>query len=520
MGTSSDLARSLIARQGTADLIGRTARRFPEHQALVFEDESWTYTELAGAATELAAGLQALGVGAGERVAAFGFNSDRYAIAWLATQIIGALHVPINYMLGADECAYILDHSGATLAFADEELAPTLERAVDGLALALRLCTLQGAAPNERWTSFETVKGARLTVPDIAGSDIAQLAYTSGTESAPKGAMLSHGALVSQYTSCIVAGSYRPDDVVLHALPLYHCGQLHCFLMPYLWLGAKNILLRRADPGAMLAAVERYGVTSIFAPPTVWIGILRHADFEPARLRTLAKGYYGASIMPVAIVHELLDRLPGLRLWNYYGQTELSPLATCLEPEDQLRRPGSAGRPVLNVETMVVDESMNPVGDGEVGEVVHRSPQVMTAYYRNDETTAAAFAGGWFHSGDLATVDRDGFITIVDRKKDMINTGGENVSSREVEEILYGHPAVSEVAVVGVADAKWIEAVCAVVVRRDGATVTADDLIGFARKRIAPFKVPKQIVFLDSLPKNPTGKILKRELRLMLVSGR
>ena len=175
---------------------------------------------------------------------------------------------------------------------------------------------------------------------------------------------------------------------------------------------------------------------------------------------------------------------------------------------------------MLNVETMVVDESMNPVGDGEVGEVVHRSPQVMTAYYRNDETTAAAFAGGWFHSGDLATVDRDGFVTIVDRKKDMINTGGENVSSREVEEILYGHPAVSEVAVVGVADAKWIEAVCAVVVRRDGATVTADDLIGFARERIAPFKVPKQIVFLDSLPKNPTGKILKRELRSMLGSRR
>jgi len=164
MGASSGLARSLIARQGTADLIGRTARRFPDRQALIFEDESWTYTEHAGAATELAAGLQALGVRTGDRVAAFGFNSDRYAIAWLATQLIGALHVPINYMLGADECAYILDHSGATLAFVDEELAPTFERAVDGLALALRLCTLQGAAANERWTSFDTVKGATADV--------------------------------------------------------------------------------------------------------------------------------------------------------------------------------------------------------------------------------------------------------------------------------------------------------------------------------------------------------------------
>ncbi len=510
------VARGTIGRQSVADLVLRTALREGEREALVFGDRVWSYAELVAEATRLAAGLRRLGAAPGDRVAFLGFNSDRYAVAWLATQLAGAVHVPVNYMLGPAEVRYVLDHSGATVAFADAELAAVLEEAAAGLEPRPALATLQGAAP-DGWTAYDDVLDeATLPEVEIAAADTAQLAYTSGTESAPKGAMLSHEALISQYTSCVVAGAYRQSDVVLHALPLYHCAQMHCFLMPYLWLGARNVLLRKADPGAMIAAVERHGITSIFAPPTVWIGILRHPDFEPGRLSSLTKGYYGASIMPIEVVRELVERLPGLDLYNYYGQTELCPLATCLPPEEQLSRPGSAGRPVLNVETMVVDEDLQPIAVGEVGEVVHRSPQVMTGYYRNEEKTAEAFAGGWFHSGDLATVDEDGYITIVDRKKDMINTGGENVSSREVEEVLYQHPAVSEVAVIAVPDPKWIETVCAVVVLRAGSSVEAEELVAFARERIAPFKAPRRIVFAEALPKNPSGKILKRELRQTL----
>jgi fatty-acyl-CoA synthase len=520
IATEPAAARRGIGRQSAADLILRTASRDRDAVALVFAGREWSYGALAGEAVSLAQGLRRLGAGAGDRIAYYGFNSDRYVVSWLATQLAGAIHVPINYMLGAGEVRYVLDHSGAAVAFADEELAPVLEQAAAGLETEPRLVTLQGRAPGEAWVSFEdALGGPELPHIPVGSGDVAQIAYTSGTESAPKGAMLSHEALVSQYTSCIVAGAYRPEDVVLHSLPLYHCAQLHCFLMPYLWLGARNVLLRKAGPGEMIAAVEQHGITSIFAPPTVWIALLRHPDFDPARLASLTKGYYGASIMPTEIVRELLQRLPGLQLWNYYGQTELCPLATCLQPEDQLRRPGSAGRPVLNVETRVVDEKLRPVAPGEVGEVVHRSPQVMLGYYRNDEKTAEAFAGGWFHSGDLATVDEDGYITIVDRKKDMINSGGENVSSREVEEVLYEHPAVSEVAVVAVPDPKWIEAVCAVVVPRAGSSVEADELVSFARERIAAFKVPKRIVFADALPKNPSGKILKRELRDQLAGA-
>ena len=220
--------------------------------------------------------------------------------------------------------------------------------------------------------------------------------------------------------------------------------------------------------------------------------------------------------MPTSIVHQLMDRLPKLRLWNYYGQTELGPLATVLGPEEQLSKIGSAGLPALNVETRIVNDEMHDVAVGEVGEVVHRSPQLLTGYYQNDEQTQKAFSGGWFHSGDLATRDSEGYITIVDRKKDMINSGGENVSSREVEEAIYEHVDVAEVAVIGLPDHKWIETVCAVVVLHSGKEINESQLQEFVKARLASYKTPKRIVFVSELPKNPSGKVLKRELRASL----
>ena len=222
--------------------------------------------------------------------------------------------------------------------------------------------------------------------------------------------------------------------------------------------------------------------------------------------------------MPVEVLGELGRRLPNVRFWNLYGQTEIAPLATVLKPDDQIRKAGSAGHPALNVETRVVDDAGQPVQPGAIGEIIHRSPHLLQGYYEDPERTAAAFEGGWFHSGDLATVDDEGYITIVDRKKDMIKTGGENVASREVEETIYGVASVSEVAVVGVPHPYWIEAVVAVVVRRPGQTLTEDEVIAHCRAHLAGFKVPKQVVFLEALPKNPSGKVLKRELRLSIVS--
>jgi fatty-acyl-CoA synthase len=218
----------------------------------------------------------------------------------------------------------------------------------------------------------------------------------------------------------------------------------------------------------------------------------------------------------VPVLEEIGRRLPNLRLWNFYGQTEIGPLATVLKPEDQVRKAGSAGRAVLNVETRVVDAEMRDVRPGEVGEIVHRSPQLLSGYYNDEQRTAAAFEGGWFHSGDLATIDDEGYITVVDRKKDMIKSGGENVASREVEEKIYQHPEISEVAVVGLPDPYWVEAVTAVIVLKPGSKLTETAVVDFCKPRMATFKVPKRVVFVESLPKNPSGKLLKRELRARL----
>jgi fatty-acyl-CoA synthase len=501
-------------RESVTDAVVRAARRHPDRVAIVHGAVSWSYGELIATAEALARGMAQQGVGKGTRVACLGRNSDRYVLVWLACHMIGAIHVPINYMLGPGEVSYLLNSSGAQMLFSDLELAETADAAAKGSEIACR-AILAGDATPAGYVDFEElllVDGEE-PVCDVVASDIAQIAYTSGTESTPKGAMLSHAALMSQYQSCMVAGCYAADDTVVHALPLYHSAQLHCFLMPHLALGARNVLLRDASPGPMIEALAAHRADSVFAPPTVWIALLRHEQFAPERLGSLRKGYYGASIMPVEIIRELQARLPQLKLWNFYGQTELCPLATCLQPEDQVTRAGSAGVAVLNVETRVVDDAMRPVGPGEVGEVVHRSPQLFSGYFNDPVRTASAFSDGWFRSGDLATVDGDGYLTIVDRKKDMINSGGENVASREVEEALYEHAAVAEVAVIALPDPKWIEAVCAVVVARDGASVSADELIGFARSRLAGFKVPKTVVFVDQLPKNASGKILKRELR-------
>jgi fatty-acyl-CoA synthase len=301
--------------------------------------------------------------------------------------------------------------------------------------------------------------------------------------------------------------------VEVHSLPLYHCAQLDCFLGPDVYLGATSVILPGPDPVALLRTIETEKVTKLFAPPTVWISLLRCPEFDSTDLSSLRKGYYGASAMPVEVLGEMRERLPEVRLWNFYGQTEMAPLATILGPEEQLSHAGSAGRAALNVETRIVDDHDRPVPAGTVGEIVHRSPHAMLGYYKDEEKTAEAFRNGWFHSGDLGFLDEGGRLSVVDRKKDMIKTGGENVASREVEEAIYLLDGVGEVAVFGVSHPRWIEAVTAVVVPKPGASLSEEAVIAHARKHLAGFKVPKHVVVVDALPKNPSGKILKRQLR-------
>ena len=345
----------------------------------------------------------------------------------------------------------------------------------------------------------------------VSDEDLVQLLYTSGTTSQAKGAMLTHRALVHEYVSAIVAFELSERDVPLHALPLYHSAQMHCFLMPALAVGATNHLLEAPDLDEIFTRVPRDGIDSLFFPPTVWVGVANHPRLADADLGGLRKAFYGASIMPVPVLHKLQARLPNAGFYNCFGQSEIGPLATVLRPEEHAQRPDSVGRAVLFVETRVVDPDFNDVAADEVGEVVYRSPQLCTGYWGKPEETAEAFRGGWFHSGDLCRIDAEGYLYVVDRIKDVINTGGVLVASREVEDAIYEHAAVAEVAVVGLAHERWIEAIAAVVVARE--PVSPAELIAFARERLAAHKVPKSVHLVDELPKNASGKLLKRQLR-------
>ncbi|HLI54883.1 MAG TPA: acyl-CoA synthetase [Acidimicrobiales bacterium] len=510
-------------RHSVGDLPHRTARRYPDRLAVVDGERRFTYLELDQAVNRAASALAARGLAKGDRLALVSHNCWQFAILAFATAKLGVVLVPVNFMLNASEMAYILDHCEARAVVAEDALVPTVEKALaesaSGSGVALRGCI---GGPAAGW---EDVDAWCLSGPDeepdveVADDDPLRLMYTSGTESRPKGVVLTSRSLIAQYVSCIVDGGMDADDVEVHSLPMYHCAQLDCFFSVDVYLGARSIILPSPDPAALLRTIAAEGVTKLFCPPTVWISLLRHPDFDATDLSSLRKGYYGASAMPVEVLAELQRRLPGVRLWNFYGQTEMAPLATILRPEEQVERAGSAGKAALNVETMVVDDDDRPVPPGTVGEIVHRSPHATAGYYKDLDKTEAVFRNGWFHSGDLGRLTDDGYLYVVDRIKDMIKTGGENVASREVEECLFELDGVAEVAVFGVSDPHWVEAVTAAIVRKPGSDLDEAAVHEHTRNRLAGFKRPKQVFFVDSLPKNPSGKILKRELRERFSSG-
>ncbi|GKQ33885.1 acyl-CoA synthetase [Streptomyces sp. A012304] len=479
----------------------RSARRTPARVAVEYRDRSWTYEELDEAVSRAASVLLDQGLAPGDRVGAYGHNSDAYLLAFLACARAGLVHVPVNQHLTGDDLAYIVGQSGSTLVLADPDLTDRLPDGVRTLPLRDTDDSLLA-----RLTSAPAYDG-----PEPRSEDLVQLLYTSGTTALPKGAMMTHRALVHEYLSAITALDLSAGDRPAHALPLYHSAQMHVFLLPYLAVGATNTVLDAPDGDRLFDLIEEGRVDSLFAPPTVWIGLVNRPDFTTRDLSGLRKAYYGASIMPVPVLERLRERLPKLALYNCFGQSEIGPLATVLAPEEHKGRLESCGRTVLFVDARVVDENGQDVPDGTPGEIVYRSPQLCEGYWDKPEETAEAFRDGWFHSGDLAVRDAHGYFTIVDRVKDVINSGGVLVASRQVEDVLYTHEAVAEAAVIGLPDEKWIEAVTAVVVARG--EVSEAELLSHARDKLPAFKAPKRVLFVDELPRNASGKILKRELR-------
>ena len=440
------------------------------------------YAEFDAAVNRTAHALAGRGLAKGDRLALLSHNCWQFAVLVFATARLGVVLVPVNFMLGPEEIAFILRHCGACGMVAEDGLAATAEKALAaaGVEDGVRgWIGLSGAAPAAGWEDVDGWwQSGDGTAPDVAvaDDDPLRLMYTSGTESRPKGVMLSSRSLISQYVSCVVDGGMSADDVEVHALPMYHCAQLDCFFCVDVYLGATSVILPGPDPAALLAAIAAEKVTKLFCPPTVWISLLRHPDFDD----------HG----PVEPAQGLLRRFADAR-GDLAGAAAAAAGRAAVEllrpdrdgagghhpgPSEQLQRAGSAGRAALNVETMVADDDGHPVPPGQVGEIVHRSPHAALGYFNDEEKTAEAFRGGWFHSGDLGIMTEDGYLSVVDRKKDMIKTGGENVASREVEEAIYELDGVAEVAVFGISHPHWIEAVTAVVVPKAGANVTAEGI--------------------------------------------
>ena len=477
----------------------------------MFEDRRWTYTELNDAAGRIAAQLLSLGLEPGDRVAAFGKNSDAYFLLFIGCARAGLVHVPVNFNARGDELVYLLTQSEPRCVFHDTGLTADVDAVGDrlgGLARHELRDTVLGWATDP--------EGPIHVEQGVRGDDLAQLLYTSGTTSQAKGAMMTHSAFVHEYASTIVALGFGEHDVQIHSLPLYHSAQMHVKLIPSLAVGATNILIESPDLDVIYDRIPRDGVTVMFAPPTVWVGFVNHPRFADADLSSLRKVLYGASIMPIPILERLQQRMPAVGFYNCFGQSEIGPLATVLFPEEHAERPDSVGRAILFVETRVVDGEMNDVPPGGTGEVIYRSPQLCRGYWGKPEETAEAFRGGWFHSGDLVRIDEQGYMFVVDRLKDVINTGGVLVASREVEDAMYGHPAVAEVAVVGLPHERWIEAIAAVVVLTEPGAASEAELMAFGREHLNGTKAPKSVHIVDELPKNASGKLLKRELRARL----
>ena len=510
-----------VNRWVIADMIRRSAYRYPHKKALIFKDRALTYPELEAECNRVANALLSLGVQKYDRVAILAHNTIHHVITWLGCAKIGAVYLAINYLLRGKDISFCINHSESKVFVVEDNLFGLVESVLDEMPTVetwLWSDQIEGKAPTSgKFTDFNAWYGKFSDEePDVELhiEEPCQLTYTSGTEALPKGVLISNQALMSQYMGAIVDGQYDEDDIMVNALPIYHAAQRDVFLNPIFWVGGTNVL-GIPDAGQILKDISEHRATMFFAPPTVWIAIMRHPDFPKHDLSHLKKCYYGASAMPVEVLKELMERIPDAQIYNYYGQTEMAPYHTILKAKDAFKKLGSAGMGGLNMETRLEDADNSPVDEpGIPGEICGKGPHALIMYFKDAVKTEEVMRGGWFHTGDVGILDEDRYITVADRKKDMVKTGGENVPSREVEEAIYLDRRVQEVAVIGLPHPEWVEAVTAVVVVKEGEKVTEDEIIALCRRELAPFKCPKGVRIVDSLPKTPTGKILKREMRL------
>jgi fatty-acyl-CoA synthase len=507
----------------------RAATLYRKKVGVICGRERFTYGQFNDRVNRLSRALGSLGVAKGDRVALLSYNCHRLLEAYYGVVQTGAVLMPLNIRLSPQELSYILNDAEASLLFLDPDFIPLVETFRKDVT-TVKAFVLLDDAEKPRWALPVTYDellaehtGEELDTSDIREDDLAELFYTSGTTGDPKGVMLSHRNLYLHALSVLASHHVTENDVQLHTIPLFHVNgwgtpqTLTC-------VGGTHVMLRRFDPKTVLELVEAERVTIFSLVPTMATALVNYPEVSRYDVSSVRLILIGGAASPPELIRAVEEKFPSARCYAGYGLSETSPVLTVsflkhehqgLTGEARYRRQAMTGYALPGVELRVVNEKGEDVKpDGQqIGEIIARSDGVMLGYWRRPEETAAVIRDGWFHTGDMATIDEDGYILIVDRKKDIIISGGENIASLEIEKVLAAHPAVYECAVIAVPDEKWGEVPKALVVLKPEMTATAEELIEFCKSRLASFKAPKSIDFYESLPKGGTGKILKRELR-------
>ena len=503
-------------RQNWVNQLERHAMMQPNATALRFLGNTVTWDLLQHRVSALADGLSRRGVGFGDRVTILMLNRTEFVESVLAVNMLGAIAVPLNFRLTPAEIAFLVEDCEARVMITEPVLAPVATGVRDIEPLLNTLIVAAGSTDDGVFGYEDLINetGDPHEPVDIPSDSPALIMYTSGTTGRPKGAVLTHTNLTGQtMTGLYTNGADINSDVGFIGVPFFHIAGIGNMLTSMV-LGIPTVIypLGAFDPGQLLDVLAAEKVTGIFLVPAQWQAVCAEQQARPRDLR-LRVMLWGAAPAPDALLREMSATFPGTQILAAFGQTEMSPVTCMLLGDDAIRKRGSVGKVIPTVAARVVDENMNDVPIGEVGEIVYRAPTLMSGYWNNPAATAEAFAGGWFHSGDLVRMDDEGYVWVVDRKKDMIISGGENIYCAEVENVLASHPGIVEVAVIGRAHEKWGEVPIAVAAVTDD-HLQLDDLDGFLTERLARYKHPKALEIVDALPRNPAGKVLKTELRL------
>jgi fatty-acyl-CoA synthase len=498
------------------EMLERVARINPDTEALVFEDRRYSYSEFDRRIDAVARGLGKRGISKGDKVAQLFFNCSELVESYFAVCKMGAVNVPLNFRLTGQDILYQLTNSETKLLLFGEEFAYVIDEIREEIPEITLVCV--GNNIPEYALPYEEVVDSDDSPLDIAvyDDDPAFIMYTSGTTGRPKGAVLTHKNQVMNTVNCTyLMLSVMPElenERVQFVAPLFHEAAL-AFALFSVSQAFTVCIMKFFEPEKVAQKIQDEKITATLLVPVMSNVLVNAVDLSKYDTSSLRFIISGAAILPTETRRQIYSAFPGVNLFDVFGQTEMSPVTTILKPQDAERKTASVGQPVANVEVRVVDNDDNDVPRGEVGEIVYRGPTTMKEYYRNPEATEETLRNGWFHSGDLVRQDEEGFVYVVGRKKDMIISGGENIYSAEIEDMLFEHPKILEAAVIGVHDEVWGESVMAVVVPMQGEDLTKEEVLEWCKEKLAGYKRPKHVDFVDELPKNAAMKVLKYELR-------